>query len=53
MVPRLEGTHWRMGFVGCIGLLMESNSLVPWLECAFSDVPKKLVGNKFPMNVRA
>ena len=40
-----------MKSVGCIGILMENDGLVPPLECAFASVSKMLTGEKFLMNV--
>lgn len=40
-----------MSFVGSIGVLLKNSSLVLWLQCAFTGVPKMLTGKKFPMKV--
>ena len=53
IIPRLGGMHWLMSFVGCVGVLMENSSLLPWLLSAFASVPKMMTCKKFPMNMRA
>ena len=51
LIPRLRGMYWLMSFVGSIGVLLKNSSLVLWLQCAFTGVPKMLTGKKFPMKV--
>ena len=52
IIPRLGGMHCLISFIGCVGVLMENSSLVPWLQSAFASVPKVMTGTKFPMNMR-
>ena len=52
-IPRLGGMHMLMSFVGSVGKLMSNTGLEDVLSVAFAGVPKLLIGNKFPQNVRA
>jgi len=51
--PRIDGMHWVMCFVGCIGKLMQNSGIDLLMKAAFAGVDSMLVGKKFPMNTRA
>ena len=53
LVPRLEGMHMLMNFIGCIGYLMTGTGLSEIMKSTFAGVPKMLTGKKFPQNIRA
>ena len=51
--PRIDGMHWVMSFVGCIGKLMQNSGIDLVMKAAFAGVDSMLVGKKFQMNTRA
>ena len=52
-IPRIDGMHWLMSFVGSVGFLMENSSLQKMMKFVFAGTEKMLTGKKFSMNVRA
>ncbi len=50
---RLEGMHLLISYVGCVGSLMAGSGIVEVLGAVFAGVSKKLIGKKYPDNVRA
>ena len=45
--------HMLMSFIGCIGTLMANTGLAEVLKSAFGGVDKRLLGKKYPQNLRA
>ena len=53
VVAVLGGMHFRMDFVGCVGLLTAENNTKAIISTTFGYVDKMLSGQKYPQNVRA
>ena len=52
-IIRLGGMHLLTSFMGAVGNLMIDTSHADILSSGFADVPKMIMGKKFPMCMRA
>ena len=52
VVAVLDGMHFCMDFVGCVGLLAAENYTKAIISTTFGYVDKMLSGKKYPQNVR-
>ena len=51
--PCTGGMHWLMSYVGSIAKLKKNSGLDMLMKTTSAGVDKMLLGNRFPMNVRA